>query len=89
MSALELIQAVIDGKLPGPTMAETIPMRIVEVARGHVKLLRAIPLDQELIAEGKVIHVSRSLGVSEGSPRDAGGTLLARATCTCAILRRG
>jgi uncharacterized protein (TIGR00369 family) len=53
----------------------------------NVKMLRAVPRDRELVAEGKVIHVSKSLGVAEGSLRDADGTLLAHATCTCAILR--
>jgi len=28
MSGLEFIQAMIDGKLPHPTMADTVPMRI-------------------------------------------------------------
>jgi len=139
MSGLELIQAMIDGKLPHPTMADTIPMRISDVGRGHVtfraradgrhlnplggvhggfaatvldsvtgcavhtmldagvaygtidlnvKMLKAIPLDQDLIAEGHVIHLSKSLGVAEASLRDAEGTLLAHATCTCAVLRR-
>src|SRR5256885_16885259 len=36
MSGLELIQAMTDGKLPHPTMADTIPMRISDVGRGHV-----------------------------------------------------
>ena len=53
----------------------------------HVKMLKPVPLDQDLIAEGRIIHVSRSLGVSEASLRDAEGTLLAHATATCAILR--
>jgi len=139
MSGLELIQAAADGKLPMATMAETVPMRIVEVSRGrvrfsvradgrhlnplggvhggfaatvldsvtgcavhttleagvgygtvdlNVKMLGAVPLDIELVAEGSVIHMSRSLGVAEGSLRDAAGTLLAHATCTCAIIRR-
>jgi uncharacterized protein (TIGR00369 family) len=138
MSGLELIQAVIDGNIPHPTMADTIPMRITEASRGlvvfrvradgrhlnplggvhggfaatvldsvtgcavhtvrepgvgygtvdlNVKMLRPIPIDQDLIAEGRVIHVSRNLGVAEGSLKDASGTLIAHATCTCATLR--
>jgi uncharacterized protein (TIGR00369 family) len=137
MSGLELLQAMADGRLPHPTMAETIPMRVSAVSRGwvrftaradrrhlnplggvhggfvgtvldavtgcavhsmleagvgygtidlSVKLLRAVPLDRELIAEGRILHLSRTLGVSEGSVKDAEGTLLAHATCTCAIL---
>lgn len=139
MSGLELVRAMTEGKLPHPTMADTIPMRISDAGRGYVtfrarangrhlnplggvhggfaatvldsvtgcavhtmldagvgygtvdlnvKMLKAIPLDQDLIAEGRVIHLSKSLGVSEGSLKDADGTLLAHATCTCAILRR-
>jgi uncharacterized protein (TIGR00369 family) len=53
----------------------------------HVKMLKPVPLDQDLIAEGRIIHVSRSLGVSEASLRDTDGTLFAHATATCAILR--
>lgn len=52
-----------------------------------VKMLRPVPLDQDLIAEGRMINISRSLGVSEGDLRDANGKLLAHATCTCLIKR--
>lgn len=139
MSGLELVQAMVDGKVPHPSMADTIPMRAVEARSGYVKfsvradsrhlnplggvhggfaatvldsvtgcavhtlleagigygtidlnvkMLKAIPRDQELIAEGRVLHVSRNLGVAEGSLRDGAGTLLAHATCTSAVLRR-
>ena len=54
----------------------------------NVKMLRAIPVDRELTAEARVIHLSRSLGVSEGSIRDGEGTLFAHATATCAIIRK-
>jgi uncharacterized protein (TIGR00369 family) len=52
----------------------------------NVKMLRAVPRDRELIAEGRVLHLSRTLGVSEGFLKDPDGTLLAMATCTCAIM---
>ena len=138
MSGLEIFEAMRDGKLPHPTMADTIPMRVTEARPGYVKfharadrrhvnplggvhggfaatvldsvtgcavhtlleagvgigtidlnvkMLKAVPLEQDLTAEGKVINISRSLGVSEASLRDAEGTLLAHATATCAILR--
>jgi uncharacterized protein (TIGR00369 family) len=51
-------------------------------------MLKAIPLDRELTAEGRVIHLSRTIGVSEGSLKDEEGTLFAHATATCAIIRR-
>ena len=54
----------------------------------NVKMLRAVPVDRDLTAEARVIHMSRSLGVSEGSIRDDAGVLFAHATATCAILRR-
>ncbi len=139
MSGLEFVQAMVEGTLTHPSMADTIPMRATEAARGfvrftvradkrhlnplggvhggfaatvldsvtgcavhtmldagvgygtvdlNVKMLKAIPLDRELTAEGRVIHLSRSLGVSEGSIRDAEGTLFAHATATCAIIRK-
>ncbi len=52
-----------------------------------VNLVKAIPVDQELTAEAKVIHLSTRLGVAEGFLRDAVGTLLAHATATCLIQR--
>lgn len=139
MSGFEFIQAMMHGKVPHPTMADTIPMRVSEVGRGHVqfrvradrrhlnplggvhggfaatvldsvtgcavltlldagvgfgtidlniKMLKAIPLDEGLIAEARVIHLSKKLGVSEASLRNDEGTLFAHATCTCAILRK-
>jgi uncharacterized protein (TIGR00369 family) len=139
MSGLELVQAMVEGKLAHPSMADTIPMRATEAARGHVKftvradkrhlnplggvhggfaatvldsvtgcavhtvldvgvgygtvdlnvkMLKSIPLDRELMAEGRVIHLSRTIGVSEGSLRDEEGTLFAHATATCAIIRK-
>ena len=36
MSGLELVQAMVEGKLAHPSMADTIPMRATEAARGHV-----------------------------------------------------
>ena len=37
MSGLELVQAMVEGKFAHPSMADTIPMRATEAARGHVK----------------------------------------------------
>ncbi len=54
----------------------------------NVKMVKAIPRDTPLIAEGKVLHLSKSIGVSEGNIRTIDGVLLAHATATCAILRR-
>jgi uncharacterized protein (TIGR00369 family) len=53
----------------------------------NVKMMRPVPQQVKLLAEGKVINMSRSLGVSEGWLRDTEGKLLAHATSTCMIKR--
>ncbi len=138
MTGLDLLQAMADGRLPHPSIADTVPMRLVEISKGaikfivkadhrhinplggvhggfaatvldsvtgcavhtmldagvgystvdlNIKMLRPIPLEVELYAEGRIIHVSKSLGVSEGSIKDASGKLYAHGTSTCSIFR--
>ena len=138
MSGLELMQAMIDGRIPNAAIAGVIPMRGVAAEHGrivfeaqaderhlnplggvhggfaatvldsvtgcavhtvleagvgygtidlNVKMLKAVPRGVPLIAEGKVISVSRSLGISEGTLKDADGNLYAHAAATCLILR--
>ncbi|MBN3815565.1 PaaI family thioesterase [Paraburkholderia sp. Se-20369] len=53
----------------------------------HVKMLRPVPRDVELIAEGRVIHLSRSLGVSEGTLKTPDDKIVAHASATCFIQR--
>jgi len=53
----------------------------------NVKMMRPVPKNTQLFAEGKVINISKSLGVSEGKLVDAEGKLYAHATCTCKIIR--
>jgi uncharacterized protein (TIGR00369 family) len=52
-----------------------------------IKMVRPVPMDKELVAEGRVIHLSKKIGVSEGSLKDADGNLYAHATATCLIYR--
>jgi len=136
MTGLELITALVEGKLPRPSIMDTIPMTFGEARKGYVrfharadhrhlnpmggvhggfaatvldsvtgcavhtmldqgvgygtvdlnvKMLRPVPRDVELVAEANVIHVSRSLGVSEGSLKTADGKLVAHATASCFI----
>jgi acyl-coenzyme A thioesterase PaaI-like protein len=40
------------------------------------------------VLDGKLINISNSLVVSEGTLRDKDGTLYAHATATCMIFRR-
>ena len=53
----------------------------------NVKMMRPLPQQTPLIVEGRLINLSRSLGVAEGSIRDTEGKLYAHATCTCLIVR--
>lgn len=52
-----------------------------------VKMMRPVPLDEQLVAEGKVLSLTRSIGFSEGTLRDAQGKILAHATATCMLIR--
>lgn len=53
-----------------------------------VKMLRPVPINADVIAEARVTHLSPSLGVAEGTLRDADGNLLASASATCFIKRK-
>lgn len=53
----------------------------------QVKMLRPVPRDQDLIAEGRSVHVSRNVATSEGTLKSADGKLLATATATCFLKR--
>ena len=53
----------------------------------NVKMLKPVPQNTPLIAEGNLINMSKSLGISEGSSKDEQGKLYGHATATCMILR--
>jgi len=53
----------------------------------NVKMVKAVPVDTPLVAVGRVLHLSRTIGVSEGTLKTQDGTLLAHATATCVIRR--
>ncbi|HPF45258.1 MAG: PaaI family thioesterase [Alphaproteobacteria bacterium] len=137
MTGLEILQAMMAGKIPAPSMAETMPSKLVFAEEGFVrflvradkrhlnpmggvhggfsatildsitgcavqtlmepgvkystinleiKMIRPIPLDQELIAEGTMINRSRRLAVSEGKIMDEDGKIYAAGSATCMIL---
>jgi len=50
-------------------------------------MCRPIPQNQTLIATGKIINISKNLGISEGKIIDEEGKLYAYATATCMIIR--
>ncbi len=52
----------------------------------NVKMLKAIPVDIALIAEGNIINCTRRLAVSEGVIKDADGKIYAYGSATCMIL---
>ena len=138
MTGLQLLQAMCNGRIPAPSMSETIPMQPYEVSEGticfkvkanhhhlnplggvhggfaatvldsvtgcavhsmleagagygtidlNIKMCRPIPQDQQLLAIGKVINISKNLGISEGEIVDENGKLYAHATATCMIIR--
>ena len=52
----------------------------------NIKMLKKIPLNFPLIAEGKIINMSKRLGISEATLKDKEGNIYAHATSTCMIL---
>jgi len=69
------------------TMLEAgVPYATIELS---VKMVRPVPRDNWLMAEGRIINLSRSLGVSEGTLSDESGKLYAHATCSCMIIHSG
>ena len=54
----------------------------------QVKMLRPVPRDEDLVAEGRTVHISRNIATSEGTLKSPDGKLLATATATC-FLKRG
>jgi uncharacterized protein (TIGR00369 family) len=52
----------------------------------NVKMCRPIPKHIELEAIGKLINLSRNLGIAEGQIMDHEGKLYAHATATCMII---
>ena len=137
MNGLQVLQAMIRGELPRPTMATTMSMELTLAEEGRVifvatagsnhlnplglvhggfaatvldsatgaavhtmiapglgygtidlsvKMLRPVPIGEQLIGEGRVINMSRSLGVSEATLKNKEGKLFATATATCMII---
>ncbi len=137
MTGLELLLKMKAGEIPGPSIAETFPMTIMEVNHGditfeataderhlnplgtvhggfaatvldaatgcavhstlkenigfttidlNVKMLKKIPINTPLLAIGKIIKVSKSLGISEAVLKDKEEVIYAHATSTCMIL---
>jgi uncharacterized protein (TIGR00369 family) len=52
-----------------------------------VKLVKALPLDTAIIAASELVHISRSVGVSQAVLRSHDGVIYAHGTTTCMIQR--
>ena len=138
MTGLDIMQAIVRGELPHPTMSETMPMKVVHVEEGkmvfnaianekhlnpqggvhggfaatvldsatgcavhtllgagvaygtidlNIKMTRPVPRSTNLIAEGIVINISKSLGISEGIIKGEYGKLYATSAATCMIIK--
>ena len=53
----------------------------------NIKMLRPVPKNANLVAEGIVINLSKSLGISEGTLKNEEGKLYATSTATCMIIK--
>jgi uncharacterized protein (TIGR00369 family) len=53
----------------------------------NVKMLKPVPIDQQLMCEGRVINISRSLGVADATIKDEEGKILAYGNASCMIFR--
>jgi uncharacterized protein (TIGR00369 family) len=52
-----------------------------------VKIVKALPLDTAIIAASELVHISRSVGVSQAVLRSGDGVIYAHGTTTCMIQR--
>ena len=53
----------------------------------NIKMIRPVPRSTNLIAEGTVINISKSLGISECILKSEDGKLYATSTATCMIIK--
>ena len=53
----------------------------------NIKMIKPVPKNVTLIAEGKVINVAQKIGFSDGMLKSKSGIIYAHATATCMILR--
>jgi len=53
----------------------------------ELKLVRPVPVDETLYAEGRLVNISRRLAIAEGEIRNGEGKLLAHGSTTCMVFR--
>lgn len=54
-----------------------------------VKIVRPLPLREDLLARSELVHISRSIGVSQAQLTGRDGMVYAHGTTTCHIRRAG
>lgn len=62
------------------------PGQVQTTAEYKVNMLRAIPLDTEVVAVGRLEHIGRSTGVARGEIRGLDGKVYALGTATCLVM---
>ncbi len=53
----------------------------------NVKMLKPVPIEQDFFCEGRVINISRSIGVADATMKDENGKILAYGNVSCMIFR--
>ncbi|WP_246677034.1 PaaI family thioesterase [Mesorhizobium sp. B2-4-15] len=77
---------LLDSALPCAVQTLLEKSEAYTTAEFKVNLTRPImPRTGEVVCEGKVVHKGRTLAVSEATPKDASGKLLAFDTETCSV----
>ena len=67
------------------TMLEAgVPYATIDL---NIKFTKEIPPGEAMWAEGRVINMSRRLGIAEGEIKDDAGNLYAHATASCMVKR--
>ena len=87
-TGLEVLQAIFDGELPSPMIG--VPMDMLPIRMDHgVAIFQGRPsrthYNPLVRAEGRIIHMGRSMGTAEGRLVGPDGKLYAHASTTCFI----
>lgn len=53
----------------------------------NVKMLKPVSIEQDFFCEGRVINISRSIGVADATMKDENGKILAYGNVSCMIFR--
>ena len=79
---------VLDSAMACAVMTQLPKNAVYTTLEIKVNFVRPAPVDQEILAEGNVLHFGRSTAVAEAKIFDGGGRRFAMATTTCIIIRQ-